>query len=320
MTRQAPTLSAVIERLPWLDQIAEPLQAAAQQVFGASGAMQKAKDWLNGTPLRHRLHPALIVVPLGAWTAAALLDTLDATEEDGRWSDSADLLIGAGIVGALPTAASGLADWVDLYDHQRRVGVAHALVNSAALSLYIGSFALRLSGKRGAARTLAGFGFGLVTLGGMLGGDLVYNLGANVTHLLYPKPPDEFTDACASLDLPEGRARVVELGRVPVLLRRHLGKIEAVEAWCPHAGGPLEPENIEGDEVSCPWHGSRFCLRDGKPTQGPASAPLRTFDVREAGGRILLKPSDETKTWPPAPEPPAQIPGAPTLESAAPAK
>ena len=90
MTKQTPTLGSVIEQLPWLDPVAEPLQAAAQKLFGASGAMQQAKDWLNGTPIRHRIHPALIVVPLGAWTAAALLDTLDAVEGDGRWSDSAD--------------------------------------------------------------------------------------------------------------------------------------------------------------------------------------------------------------------------------------
>jgi nitrite reductase/ring-hydroxylating ferredoxin subunit/uncharacterized membrane protein len=307
MAKQAPTISAVIGRFPWLDRVAEPLQAATQAVFGAGTATQKAKDWLNGTPIRHRLHPALITVPLGAWTAAALLDTLDAFDEDGRWSDSADLLVGVGIVGALPTAATGLADWVDLYDHQRRVGVAHALLNSAALGLYVGSLALRLSGRRGAARTVAWLGFGIVGMGGMLGGELVYTLGVNVTHLLYPKPPDEFTDASASADLPEGRARVVEVGRVPVLLRRHRGKIEAVEAWCPHAGGPLGEGDIEGDEVTCPWHGSRFCLRDGRPTQGPASAPLRTFEVREAGGRILVKPSDETRTWPPAPEPPPQL-------------
>ena len=293
MTKQAITISSLIDRFPWLDQVAEPLQSAAHTIFNANDATQRAKDWLNGTPIRHRIHPALIIMPLGAWSMAALLDTLDALESDGRWSRSADLLIGTGVVTALPTAATGLADWVDTYDQQRRVGVAHALVNGTALGLYTASLILRLSGKRGAARALAGLGFGLVGVGGMLGGDMVYNLGVNVTHLLYPKPPDEFTDACASTDLTDGRARVVEIGRVPVLLRRVGGRIDAVEAWCPHAGGPLAEGDIEGDEVTCPWHGSRFCLLDGKPTRGPASAPLRTFDVREAGGRILVRPTDE---------------------------
>ena len=302
MTKQAPTISAVIARLPWLDRVAEPLQAAVHAAFNAGDTARRAKDWLNGTPIRHRLHPALIAVPLGAWSMATLIDTLDTLESDGRWSRSADLLIGTGIVGALPAAATGLADWVDTYDHQRRVGAAHALLNGTALGLYTVSLALRLGGHRGTARALAGLGFGVVSLGGMLGGELVYNLGVGVTHLLYPKPPDDFSDACASADLPKDAACVVEVGRVPVLLRRTGEGIDAVEAWCPHAGGPLDAASIEGDEVVCPWHDSRFCLRDGRPTQGPASAPLRTFDVREAGGRILVRPNDEAHSWPPAPE------------------
>ena len=78
--------------------------------------------------------------------------------------------------------------------------MAHALVNGTALGLYALSLGLRLGGQRGAARALAGVGFGVVSLGGMLGGELVYTLGVNVSHLLYPKPPDEFTDCCASAD------------------------------------------------------------------------------------------------------------------------
>jgi len=310
MAQQAPTLGAWIDRLPWLDRIAEPLQGAVQAVFGAGATTQRAKDWLNGTPISHRMHPALVVVPLGAWTMAAVFDLLDLlgdnAADDTAWSRAADLLVGCGLVSALPAAASGFADWVDTYDHQRRVGVAHALVNGTALGLYALSLGLRLGGQRGAARALAGVGFGVVSLGGMLGGELVYTLGVNVSHLLYPKPPDEFTDCCASAELAEGQRRVVEVGRVPVLLRRTAGRIEAVQAWCPHAGGPLAEGEFDGDTVRCPWHGARFCLRDGRPLEGPAATPLRVFAVREQGGRIAVRPTDAAKTWPPAPEPPAE--------------
>ncbi len=305
MGQQVPTLGAIIDRLPWLDRVAEPLQAAVGAAFGAATPLRRAKDWLNGTPLSHRMHPALVVVPLGAWTMASLFDALDVIDAgegaDGAWSRGADLLVGAGLATALPAVASGLADWVDTYDHQRRVGVAHALVNGTALGLYAASLGLRLGGRRGAARALAGVGFGVVALGGMLGGELVYTLGVNVSHLLYPKPPDEFTDCCASDDLAEGQRRVVEVGRVPVLLRRAAGRIDAVQAWCPHAGGPLDEGEFDGDTVRCPWHGALFCLRDGRPLEGPAATPLRTFVVREQGGRIAVRPADVAKTWPPAP-------------------
>jgi nitrite reductase/ring-hydroxylating ferredoxin subunit/uncharacterized membrane protein len=283
----------------------------------------KLKSLLNGTPFRHRIHPMLIAVPIGAWMMAAVLD---AVEGRAGWRErrglqaAADTSVAVGVVSALPTAMSGVADWVDLYDHQRRVGMAHALLNSVALGCYGVSLALRLNGgNRDLAKTLSNTGFGIVALSGALGGELVYTLGVNVPHTIYPKPPNEEVDVLASDDLAEGTPVVVEVGRVPVLLVRHDGVIHAVQEWCPHAGGPLSQGRIEGDVVECPWHQSRFCLADGAPLQGPASVPLRTFDVRESDGRIFVSPSYEAQSWPPPPEPiqdgPLHIPLSPEGES-----
>jgi nitrite reductase/ring-hydroxylating ferredoxin subunit len=217
---------------------------------------------------------------------------------------AADTSIAVGVASALPTAISGVADWVDLGDHQRRVGMAHALLNTVALGCYGASLALRMSdGNRGLAKTLSGAGFGVLALSGSLGGELVYTLGVNIPHTLYPKPPEGESDVLASSELTEGVPVVVEVGRVPVLLLRRDGAIHAVQEWCPHAGGPLSQGTFDGDVVECPWHQSRFCLADGAPLQGPASVPLRTFEAREEGGRVLITPSFEGQSWPPPPEP-----------------
>jgi nitrite reductase/ring-hydroxylating ferredoxin subunit/uncharacterized membrane protein len=313
MKRQAPTLTSPIEspKFEWLDKLADPVQRAAHSVFRAGAAGREAKRWLNGTPQRHRVHPAIIIWPLGAWTTAGLLDALDVVaSRRGRdgYGASADASVAFGLVGAIPTVAAGLADWVDTYDHHRRVGMAHALSNSLAIGLYGASLAMRLAGKRGAGRALGVAGLGAVTLGGALGGDLTYNLGVNVPYLLYPKPPEGWTEALSSAELPEGRPVVVEVGRVPVMLLRQDGTIAAVQSWCPHAGGPLEEGSFEDGCVECPWHGSRFELDSGRPVVGPASSPLRTFEVREEGGRVSVRPSYEGQDWPPPPKPPAQAP------------
>lgn len=310
MTRQANTLSAPIEseRFAWLDAIAGPLQEVAHTLFRANKKTMAAKSVLNGTPMRHRIHPALIIVPLGAWTTAAVLDLLDAIQsEDSErmYGPSADASIALGLIAVLPTAAAGIADWVDIYDQHRRVGMAHAVLNSVAIAFYGVSLGLRLtnSERRGLARVFSTLGLGTVMLGGALGGELVYNLGVNVPWTLYPKPENTWTDVLASSDLPEGKRLVVNVDRVPVLLYRLGGEIYAVEAWCPHAGGPLIEGTFAGHEVECPWHQSRFDLKDGHPTQGPASSNLRTFDVREQAGRIHIHPSYEGQSWPPAPKP-----------------
>ena len=60
---------------------------------------------------------------------------------------------------AVPTALAGVADWHDTVDRDRRVGVlAHALLNSAALTLFVGSIAARGRGSRA-------LGVGLSTAG-----------------------------------------------------------------------------------------------------------------------------------------------------------
>lgn len=316
MTRQAPTLSSIYEddaKFGWLDRLAEPLQHNAHRLFRAGAVAKKIKSILNGTPFQHRMHPALIIVPLGAWTTAVVFDALESAssgQDRLSYRKGADASVALGLVGALPSVMTGMADWVDLYDHRRRVGMAHALLNTAAVTCFSGSLTLRMMNgdRRGTARALAGLGYGFVMMGGALGGELVYTLGVNVPHTVYPKPPNEFTDVLASGELVDGTPVVVEVERVPVLLVRHGETIRAVDAWCPHAGGPLADGTFDGDVVECPWHQSRFCLVDGKALQGPAATPLRTFDVREEAGRILVSPSYEGQSWPPPPDPPASGP------------
>jgi len=65
--------------------------------------------------------------------------------------------------------------------------------------------------------------------------------------------------------------------------------IHALRETCTHLGGPLSEGKIEGDGIRCPWHGSRFCLSDGKVLDGPAVFPERVFDVRVREGRIEVR-------------------------------
>lgn len=76
---------------------------------------------------------------------------------------------------------------------------------------------------------------------------------------------------------------------VPVVLLRLGLQFFAISATCPHAGGPLDEGALQGDVVECPWHGSRFCIRDGRVLSGPATVNAPRYDVRLRDGHIEVK-------------------------------
>src|ERR671936_1490157 len=95
-----------IEQLDVLDPVSEPLQKAVRALVPQESQL---KDLLSGTWLGHPLHPPLTDVVIGAWTSALLLDLFGGKQGE----QSADRLVAAGVVAAVPTASAGLSDWAE---------------------------------------------------------------------------------------------------------------------------------------------------------------------------------------------------------------
>ncbi|GAA2723420.1 DUF2231 domain-containing protein [Cellulomonas aerilata] len=133
----------------WVDRLAPAAAALVRD--------QKVADLLHGRAAGHAAHPVLTDVPIGTWTSAFLLDLIG-----GRRSrPAARRLIGAGILAAVPTAVTGLAEWAATSDQpSRRVGVVHAAANTVGLVLYTASYRARGRGHhlRGVVLSLAGLG------------------------------------------------------------------------------------------------------------------------------------------------------------------
>jgi nitrite reductase/ring-hydroxylating ferredoxin subunit len=66
----------------------------------------------------------------------------------------------------------------------------------------------------------------------------------------------------------------------PLAVLAHHGQLFVFEDRCTHRGGPLHAGEIDGTCVICPWHGSKFDVRDGSVVAGPASAPQPVYEVR----------------------------------------
>src|SRR3954452_9896382 len=164
-----------IEAAEWLDGPAYSLANAAalpQRLAGRPG--KRVRNALHGTWYGHPVHPMLVTVPIGTWTLALGLDTLEAMSAKQGWAygRAADIAIQAGAAGAVAAAAAGLVDWQQTHGRSRRVGLAHALVNSTALGLQLTSIALRRRGRRGEGRLATAAAWGVMFVGAYLGGHL----------------------------------------------------------------------------------------------------------------------------------------------------
>ena len=73
-----------------------------------------------------------------------------------------------------------------------------------------------------------------------------------------------------------------------MLLVRRGSEVHALAAVCAHQGGPLDEGTLDGDVVTCPWHGSQFCVRDGSIVHGPTAYPQPAFNVRVVADRVVL--------------------------------
>jgi len=74
------------------------------------------------------------------------------------------------------------------------------------------------------------------------------------------------------------------------------GNYYAIGSICTHEGGPLADGTLEGYEVECPWHNSKFDVRTGEVTNPPANEPEPSYEVKVDGNDILIKRQGKSKT------------------------
>lgn len=270
-----------IERFTVLDKLTKPVAGLVSKAVRP----RWVRNLLSGTKLGHPAHPLLTDLPIGAWSMSALLDTVGGASAE----PAADLLIGTGILSAIPTAMTGLNDWSDTIGAETRVGAVHASANVTALGLYAASLIARRGGRRDRGKALGLAGFGVLMVGGYLGGHLSYARAVNVNHNAFEHRPQEWNPVLADAELGEGEHRRVTAGEAAVLLARDNGELYALANTCGHAGGPLDQGELLDGCVVCPWHASTFRLTDGSIVRGPASVPQPTYQTRVRDGKIEVR-------------------------------
>jgi uncharacterized membrane protein len=153
--------------------------------------------------LGHGIHPIMIVFPLGLLATGVVFDVIYLIWGNPMMATVAYWMIAAGIIGGFLAAPFGWIDWFAIPSGTRAksVGLAHGLVNTAVLLVFIGSWWLRSDAPERPEMLASVFslvGAGLALVGGWLGGELVERLGMAVHDGANLDAPNSLTNSHAT--------------------------------------------------------------------------------------------------------------------------
>jgi nitrite reductase/ring-hydroxylating ferredoxin subunit/uncharacterized membrane protein len=276
----------------WLRALDESVSAVVVPLYDRHRNALVVELMHGGRWAGHSLHTALSDLPIGLWSGALVLDVVgNELPTSGNRMGAAGTLSVAGLVAASATAATGVTDWAVSDGEDRRVGLAHGMLNLAGMVLQGSSLVARLTGHGGSARVLGAGSMTVTAAAGYVGGHLVQGRAVMVNRVATHTGPTRWVRAIPETDLPVDTLVGVEVDGRKVLLHSDGVELRALDDVCSHAGGVLSRGVIDGCSVVCPLHASRFDLRHGQVVRGPAHHPQPVLPARVRNGWIELRGS-----------------------------
>jgi nitrite reductase/ring-hydroxylating ferredoxin subunit len=103
----------------------------------------------------------------------------------------------------------------------------------------------------------------------------------------------DFVKVAKLNNIEDGELMAVEVEGEPICLAKVDGSIYAFTDNCTHISGPLNEGELDGEVLTCPWHGAQFNVRTGKVLRGPARQDIQTYSVEVEDDLILVSLPDE---------------------------
>ncbi|WP_305907616.1 non-heme iron oxygenase ferredoxin subunit [Methylomarinum sp. Ch1-1] len=99
----------------------------------------------------------------------------------------------------------------------------------------------------------------------------------------------DWIDVAAVDAVAEGESVIVDVDGADVAVFKIGGKFYAIEDVCSHDGAEIASGELVGDEIVCPRHGARFCVKTGEVKCAPAYEDIETFPVQIVDGRVQVR-------------------------------
>jgi 3-phenylpropionate/trans-cinnamate dioxygenase ferredoxin subunit len=89
--------------------------------------------------------------------------------------------------------------------------------------------------------------------------------------------------------LTNGENSVIDVDGTDVAIFKIGNEFFAIEDVCSHDGTEIASGELDGDEIICPRHGARFCVKTGAVKSAPAYEDIHSYPVRIIEGVVQIK-------------------------------
>ena len=253
----------------------------------------------------HPIHPMLIAYPIAFATAAPLLDVAGLLGDWPTLLTAAAYSSIAAVVSGLVAGLPGLVDFLFVVPPEssaKKRALYHMIVNVISLALMAAGWAFRdweTHRPETLAVVLEFAAIGFMTIGGWMGGTLVYRNQIGVDHRYAEagKWREQYLEADAAGyvtvenadDLEVDQMILTHVGDKRIVLARNENGFVAFDDSCTHKGGSLAGGMMACGTVMCPWHGSQFDVNDGSVKAGPAESPIGSYQVDQSEGKVRIQ-------------------------------
>ena len=99
----------------------------------------------------------------------------------------------------------------------------------------------------------------------------------------------EFLKIAKVDEVAPGQAKLIEVKGREIALFNIAGSFHAVDNSCTHVGGPLCEGEIDGAEVTCPWHGAVFDVTTGDVLGPPAPEAVTCYKIHVENDDVIVE-------------------------------
>ena len=98
----------------------------------------------------------------------------------------------------------------------------------------------------------------------------------------------EYVKVAKTSEIPPGEVKTFVVDNEVIAICNVDSKFYAIKDECTHMEFPLSDGSLEGDIITCAYHGAEFNVRTGEVLSMPAVEPVETYELKVQGDDILV--------------------------------